>query len=136
MCIFDLDLEPVIAALAEKSKEADVKLVIDDENVGNLKGNKVISDDSSQFTHNKFCVADNKYIFTGSFNPTINGDKYNNNNVVVLESELLAQNYEEEFMELWEYKFGAGKAVKTHAVYLNNIKVQNFFCPEDSSLIF
>jgi len=47
--------------------------------------------------HNKFCVFDNKVIWTGSYNPTYNGTYYNNNNVVVINSEVLAEDFIGEF---------------------------------------
>lgn len=128
---YDLNLDDVILALAEKSKHIDVKLVVDNDNADELNGSRIRFDDSKQLTHNKFCIIDGKAVWTGSFNPTHNGDNYNNNNVVVLYSRYLAENYEEEFNELWNLNFGSGKRIKHPVIYLNNIKVENFFCPED-----
>ncbi|MBW2980919.1 hypothetical protein KY360_05880 [Candidatus Woesearchaeota archaeon] len=129
--LYDLELKDVISALHEKSKYMDVRLVIDNDNVEELNGSGVRIDDSKQFTHNKFCVVDGKAVWTGSFNPTNNGDNYNNNNAVVLYSKYLADNYEEEFEELWNLNFGDGKRVKHATISLNNIKIENYFCPED-----
>jgi phosphatidylserine/phosphatidylglycerophosphate/cardiolipin synthase-like enzyme len=129
--LFDLEIEGVISALAEKSKYLDVKLVVDGDNLDELNGRGIRFDDSKQFTHNKFCVVDGNAVWTGSFNPTYNGANYNNNNVVVFYSKYLAENYEDEFTELWNLNFGSGKRVKNSVVYLNNIKIENFFCPED-----
>ena len=47
--------------------------------------------------HNKFCVFDDKIIWTGSYNPTYNGTYYNNNNAVVINSEVLAKDFINEF---------------------------------------
>lgn len=47
--------------------------------------------------HNKFCVFDNKVIWTGSYNPTYNGTYYNNNNIVVINSKVLAKDFINEF---------------------------------------
>ena len=128
---YDLNLENVIQALAEKSKRLDVKLVVDNDNADELNGSRIRFDDSKQLSHNKFCVVDSKAVWTGSFNPTHNGDEYNNNNVLVFYSRYLAENYEKEFDELWNYNFGSGNGVKYPVVYLNNVKIENFFCPED-----
>ena len=59
-----------------------------------------ISVDSPGLMHNKFCILDKKSIITGSFNPTINGNFKNNNNIIYIESKTLANNYLEEFKEL------------------------------------
>lgn len=128
---FDLDLENIISTLAKKSHDVEVKIVIDNLNYEEqIKGNLIV-DDSNQLMHNKFCIIDNKVVWTGSFNPTENGDKKNNNNVVVFYSKLLAENYEDEFEELWNENFGEGDKVKNPIIYLNNKKIENYFCPED-----
>ena len=130
--LFDLKLGDVINALAEKSKTIDIKIVIDNENnKSQLTGPGVRADTSSQLSHNKFCIKDNNVVWTGSFNPTERGAYYNNNNVLVLYSDYLAQNYEEEFNELWQGSFGKGEKVKYLIINLNNIKIKNLFCPDD-----
>lgn len=129
---YDLDLKSIINSLAKKSKTADVRLVIDNaNNKGQIKGEGVRMDDKNQLMHNKFCIIDSSIVLTGSFNPTDNDNNYNNNNVVVVYSRLLARNYEDEFEELWKGKFGKGANVKYPILYINNIKMQNYFCPED-----
>ncbi len=130
--LFDLDLENVIDALNLKSQDIDVKLVVDERNweyVSEL--NFARNDTTSQLSHNKFCVVDSKRAITGSFNPTKNGNEKNNNNMIILESEYLSENYEDEFSELWAGDFGKGSNVKYPVVYLNSTKVENYFCPED-----
>ena len=87
---FDIDLEELISVLDKKSRQIDVKLVIDGDNYFNqTKGIPLVIDDKSQLSHNKFCVIDGKTILTGSFNPTINGNKKNNNNLVIVNSRYL-----------------------------------------------
>ncbi len=130
--LFDLRLEDVINALAEKSKEIDVKIVIDNENnKKQIDGVGVKWDTSSQLSHNKFCIKDNKAVWTGSFNPTERGAYKNNNNIIIFYSKYLAENYEEEFNELWQGNFGKGGQVKYPVISLNNIKIENYFCPDD-----
>jgi len=128
--LFDLDLEEIINEL--KQKEVEVKLVIDKENVGGINGlDFVTNDGTSQLTHNKFCVIDGKTFFTGSFNPTERGNFYNNNNIIIISSKYLSENYEKEFQELWNKDFGYGEIVEHPIVYLNNKRIENYFCPED-----
>jgi len=130
--LFDLKLDSIISVLENKSKAIDVKVVIDNVNdKGQVKGNWVRKDDSSQYSHNKFCIIDGGLLTTGSFNPTERGAYKNNNNFIVTNSRYLSQNYEDEFNELWEGKFGEGENVKYPVIQLNNIKIENYFCPED-----
>jgi len=130
--LFDLKLENVINTLAEKSKTIDVKIVIDNENnKSQLKGAGVRADTSNQLSHNKFCIKDKKVVWTGSFNPTERGAYHNNNNILVFYSKYLVQNYEQEFDELWAGNFGEGGRVKYPVIILNNIKIENYFCPDD-----
>ena len=129
---FDLDLKEVIDSLGKKSQNIDVKVVIDEQNNNNLiAGPGVRFDDSSQLTHNKFCVVDGYIVTTGSFNPTQRDAHYNNNNLIIFSSIYLAKNYEEEFYELWDGSFGKGKKVNYPVIYLNNKETENYFCPDD-----
>lgn len=83
---------------------------------------------SKGLMHNKFCVMDKKALFTGSFNPTLNGNKKNNNNLVYIESETLAKNYLEEFEEIRRRE---SKRTKNTKVIFNDFLIENYFCPED-----
>ena len=130
--LFDLKLEKVINAFAEKSREIDVRIVIDNENnKKQIDGIGVKWDTTSQLSHNKFCIKDDKMVWTGSFNPTERGAYHNNNNIIIFSSKSLAQNYEEEFNELWNKEFGKGERVKAPIINYNGIKIENYFCPED-----
>ena len=129
---YDINLQNIINTLASKSKSVDVKVVIDSANQrGQIKGNALREDNNNQLMHNKFCSIDGKIITTGSFNPTFNDNSRNSNNLVVIYSKNLASNYNEEFNELWDGKFGKGEKVKNPVVYVNEIEIQNYFCPED-----
>ncbi len=128
---FDLDLEDIISTLEKKSRTIDVRLVIDNDNYLDTDI-KVIFDDDRQLSHNKFCIIDKKRITTGSFNPTKNGNEKNNNNLLIIESPALAENYEHEFTELWTKNFGKGNKVGNAMIIHNNKQIENYFCPEDS----
>jgi len=84
---------------------------------------------NSGLMHDKFCILDRRKIITGSMNPTFNGAYKNNNNLIIIESNYLANNYLEEFNEL-----KAGRKDKrteiTHILF-NNHSLENYFCPED-----
>lgn len=129
---YDINLKNIISSLARKSKTADVKIVMDSSNYkGQIKGDGLRFDDDKQLMHNKFCVIDGRIVITGSFNPTDNDNNYNNNNIMAVYSTALAKNYEKEFDELWNGKFGKGNNVKIPILYVNGIKIENYFCPED-----
>ncbi|MBU0471835.1 MAG: hypothetical protein KKF65_04360 [Nanoarchaeota archaeon] len=116
---YDLNLENLTNAL----KEQEI-LVFEDNYEG--FGTKVYS---KGLMHNKFCIFDNKKIFTGSFNPTYNGNFKNNNNLVLIESETLSKNYLDEFEEI---KQRDNKKTKNTQVKFNNFIIENYFCPEDN----
>ncbi|MBW2971865.1 hypothetical protein KY359_02410 [Candidatus Woesearchaeota archaeon] len=129
---FELGLEKVRDKLAEKSSEIEVKLITDSnyyDEVENLDFAR--HDNRSALMHNKFCILDGKAVWTGSFNPTERGAYYNNNNVVFYQSVLLAENYEDEFQEMWGGVFGKGKRNDKTEFIINGSKVEQYFCPED-----
>jgi len=130
--LFDLDLEKVIYALKKQNKKIDVKVVVDKDNYEIVENLDFVKPDTrSSLMHNKFCIADNR-ISTGSFNPTINGAEKNNNNLIIINSSALANNYEKEFNELWNGNFGKGNRTEIPIIYLSDIRIENYFCPEDS----
>ncbi|MEA3515371.1 MAG: phospholipase D-like domain-containing protein [Nanoarchaeota archaeon] len=129
---FDIKLREVLSSLADKSGNADVKLVIDNKNKRGLVEGNVLYDTSEQLSHNKFCVIDRKIVWTGSFNPTERGNTKNNNNAIVIYSAQLAENYEKEFSELWKGDFGKGEKTKIKVINISGMIVENYFCPEDN----
>ena len=128
--LFELNLPNMIDSLEGK----DYFIITDKNNyneISNLKNTK--PDNREALMHNKFCIFDDKIISTGSFNPTINGNTKNNNNLVIINSKVLAENYEEEFQGFMNDKFGNDERVKYPKVILNNeILIENYFCPEDN----
>jgi len=79
--------------------------------------------------HNKFCIVDSDTVVTGSFNPS--EDERYKNNIVVLHSKFVAENYEAEFEELWNGIFGEGRKTKRPVVRSDNGIIETYFCPED-----
>ena len=130
--LFDIDLPELITFFDEASTIMDIRVVVDDTNYENVEDVEwVRKDTTGQLSHNKFCVVDNKAIWTGSFNPTERGNYHNNNNAVLFRSKLLAKNYAQEFEELWNGQYGKGEKVAEPIVNLSGIVVENYFCPED-----
>jgi len=129
---YDLDLKDLIKAIGRKSRDADVKIVIDHGNYdGQIKGDGIKIAKSKQYMHNKFCIIDKNKVFTGSFNPTDRGSGFNNNNLLIINSKYIAYNYEDEFDELWNGVYASGNNVKYNKINTNIGLIENYFCPED-----
>ncbi len=127
--LYDLTISEVKDALKSKN----YRLVVDKDNAKyvkdmNYKTNKF----SDGLMHNKFCVFDNSTVFTGSFNPTSRQNSFDANNILVINSKYLAENYLAEFEELWAGKFAGGEPVKYPQLIYNNETIENYFCPEDA----
>ena len=130
--IFEVELEELQDKLLEKSSEIEVQVVTDNNYYDEVDDLDFVKHDNrSALMHNTFCVLDGKAVWTGSFNPTERGNYYNNNNVVFYQSQLLADNYEAEFQEMWGGVFGKGDVTENPEIMINGKKVESYFCPED-----
>ncbi|MCD4739096.1 MAG: FAM83 family protein [Anaerolineae bacterium] len=139
---YDLDLLRVADALvAAQRRGVAIRLVTDDEyadEAGTVRveqaGIPVVTDDRDPFMHNKFVVIDEHLVWTGSWNLTKNGTYRNNNNIVMLESEALAENYTVEFEEMFTtQQFGASSPENTPhpQVRIGSTLVETYFAPEE-----
>ncbi len=118
--LYSLKLPNVTRVLQEKNAE----VLIDEDNYGGY-GQKIVM---SGLMHDKFCILDGEKVWTGSFNPTKNGAYGEDNNLVVVDSKTLAENYEAKFQDI---KTGKHGKVRHSKLYLNGFLVENYFCPED-----
>lgn len=99
--------------LSEKQKEGlNVELILEKSQNSqyseyqNLKDNNVnvIWDKNPSFMHNKFCVIDSNTVITGSMNPSNNGNFNNNESIIVLHNQEIANKYEnyfDKYFALW-----------------------------------
>jgi phosphatidylserine/phosphatidylglycerophosphate/cardiolipin synthase-like enzyme len=115
----------ILETLNGKNKKIEVKVVVDKGE--NQDAQFIKAAESNGIMHNKFCIIDGAEVMTGSYNPTKNHDE---NNIVIIKSAALAQNYEDEFQELWNRE--EGKKTETPVLKLGNITFESYFCPEDS----
>ena len=140
---YSFTLEPVAEALLDAHRRGvEVRLVMDDScaaasdsaadrfrELGLLKTDLAPGD----FMHNKFMVIDGQITWTGSYNPGETGSYRDDNNVIVIASAGVAANFEKEFEEMWEGRFGSSSPGPTRnpRVRLNRVLVENYFAPED-----
>lgn len=114
---YDLEDEKIISATKNKKTE----ILVDEDNF-NEYGIKI---HSKGLMHNKFCILDEKIVWTGSYNPT---NSKNHNNVVIIESATIARNFLEEFEEI---KKGESSKTRNQKIIFNGHLLENHFCPED-----
>jgi phosphatidylserine/phosphatidylglycerophosphate/cardiolipin synthase-like enzyme len=143
VALFEFDLQNVADALIDAhTRGVDVRLVYDDEHteddpqVDQLidAGIPAVADERSAFMHNKFLVIDGQTVVTGSMNFTENGVYRNNNNLIVIRSARLAENYTTEFEEMFiEEEFGPRSPSNTPnpVITLDGVRIENYFAPED-----
>jgi len=134
---YSLELIKVASALIDaKKRGVKVHLVMDRGRTNSLRSQytllrKHISIKATRqprgLMHNKFCVFDNKVIWTGSYNPTHNGTYYNNNNVVVINSEVLAKDFINEF-----YRISGSLDYKDHRQHITEEEIVAFFSKKDN----
>ena len=142
VCIYDLDLQEVADALLEVKKQGvEVNVVTDSDNrkldaVVRLDkaGIEIVEDERSSIMHNKFVIVDNRRVWTGSFNFTVNGQNKNDNNALVLDSREIAAFYREKFEEYLSGDFSTSANDKTDRkgkAMMGKIPVQVAFSPSD-----
>ncbi|MCD6403413.1 MAG: phospholipase, partial [Candidatus Aenigmarchaeota archaeon] len=97
------------ALVRAKSRGVEVKGII--ERFGNNKWSKftylssnnvnVKFDDLKTLLHVKVFIIDNQTVITGSFNPTLSADKYNDENLVIINDKTITRQFLNKFDELW-----------------------------------
>ena len=139
LACYDLDNPEVIDALIARKGELEIMVVTETDNSGSWgvsrlrdAGIPVKTDDRNPLMHDKFVVIDDSVVWTGSYNLTERGSSLNYDNAIVIFAPGLASNYEAEFQEMWEGRFGAGSPRNTQCCFLlDSVPVENYFAPED-----
>jgi phosphatidylserine/phosphatidylglycerophosphate/cardiolipin synthase-like enzyme len=139
--IYDIDYNPFIDELKKiKEKGIDVKVVYETDNLNSyinelIKiGIDVKYDKNYKLMHNKFIIIDGYCVITGSTNFTNNGFKYNSNNSIVVFSNELAQDYMNEFNEMYEGYFGKNSLDNKpfKQIEFDSGLIEPYFTPEDN----
>ena len=121
---YHLTDQQVIQALKHKN----ARVITDNLYTKSLAGLDVSADAGKALMHNKFCVIDEEIVLTGSYNPT---NQRKEDNLVIIHSVFLAQNYLHEFEEMKQGTFHAGNSVLNPIILYNNATIKTAFCPED-----
>jgi len=69
-------------------------------------GIEVMLDRNEYLMHDKFAIIDGKVVVTGSFNYTVAADERNDENLVIISDESVAERFEGEFEEMWKGVYG------------------------------
>jgi len=92
----------------------DVKVVFEKSQIGQgseyqrLKKAEVPvrNDTNPRYMHNKVMIIDGGIVFTGSYNWSMNAEKYNNENLIIIRSRKIAEIFERKFEEIWSESVG------------------------------
>ena len=57
---------------------------------------------SDNLLHHKVFIIDEEIVITGSFNPSMNGDTRNDENILIIHDQDIAEKYLQEFGYLWQ----------------------------------
>jgi phosphatidylserine/phosphatidylglycerophosphate/cardiolipin synthase-like enzyme len=139
---YDLELPAAAEALISKHNEGVEVAIVSDSDYKKREaiqrcmaaGIQVVFDNREPFMHDKFCVVDETFIWTGSTNITENCMYRNDNNSVLISSPNLAKDYRMEFDEMFHlHSFGKGSPRNTpySELVIGDVDVECYFAPED-----
>ncbi len=139
---YQVDLDTVAQALlAAKQRGVAVRLVtetdyVKEKAIQQLKagGVPVVDDRRGGLMHNKYVIVDGQWVWTGSWNLTVDCTYRNNNNAILIHSADLARNYETKFKEMFEqHQFGPKRPSDTPlpVLTIEGTRIENYFAPED-----
>ncbi len=141
LAAFQFNSQPVTDALLRaKNRGVQIRMVVDgdftmkspDSTIDQLEtvGISIVSDGTrGAYMHDKFMVIDGQYVWTGSTNFTVNDIYNNNNSSIFIRSTQLAQNYTDEFNELFAKQFGitSPNTVANPSINLNGTQIETIF---------
>lgn len=140
---YDLNINTVVDALVRAHQRGViVRLVVegdyqqrDGPTELQKAGAPVVIERRDPYMHNKFMVLDGRTVWTGSWNFAYNETYRNDNNVVIFNSQAMAENYTVEFEEMFTQQlFGAASPANTPhpQVQIGDVEVQVYFSPDDN----
>ncbi|GAB4425823.1 MAG: phospholipase D-like domain-containing protein [Chloroflexi bacterium OHK40] len=140
---FEYNLDSIAEALARaRARGVAVRLALDREGLANPvmarwagiveeAGIPVSWEQSDAFLHSKFVIIDDRLVWTGSWNATINDTYRNNNNLLRITAWPIVANYAAEFERMAAGQFGNGKFGPTPhpQLRLSETRLENYFSP-------
>ena len=146
--LYHLSAEPVADAFIKAhNRGVQVRVVTETDNIDEKAierlqevGIPVADDgDRNSYMHHKFIVIDERYVWTGSYNTTYNGAYKNNNNVILIDSIRLADNFTQEFRELFlkaEDEKPSGRVAAYPKVKLNDgTQIYTYFSRKNNTIL-
>lgn len=145
LATFEYTLQPVAEALvAAHQRGVQVRLALDRESLEDPvdakfagiieEGGIPISwEETTAFLHSKFIIIDNRIVWTGSWNVTINDTYRNNNNLLRITIPAIVENYRVEFAEMTAGRFGNSKQATTpyNRISTSQATIENYFTPRE-----
>ncbi len=98
---------------------------------------RVVIDARRALMHDKFIIFDSTTVWTGSWNFTVNDTYRNNNNILILRSRAVVENFQAEFNEMFDLRlFGPSSPSQTPRpeIRQDNVPIETYFAPEDDVL--
>jgi len=97
-------------------------------------GIPILGDRREGLMHDKFVVIDRSEVWMGSMNFTFSGTYEDNNNLILIRSVKMAENYTKEFDEMFvDDKFGQSTVPETPnpEITINGTRIETYFSPDD-----
>jgi phosphatidylserine/phosphatidylglycerophosphate/cardiolipin synthase-like enzyme len=143
--LYDLNLWSIRNALLRAHQRGVlVRVVVEKDSIDRKEiheliqaGIPVVTDQGDGLMHNKFLVIDGSEVWTGSMNMTVNGAYRHLNNLVQVRSSLIAENFTQEFEEMFlDGFFGENILENTpHPVItIDHVMVETYFSPDDATI--
>jgi phosphatidylserine/phosphatidylglycerophosphate/cardiolipin synthase-like enzyme len=142
VAIYSLSLNDIRDALIHAhNRGVRVRMVMESDNLDRTDPQKlkdagipILGDRREGLMHDKFVVIDNSEVWTGSMNFTDSGAYTDNNNLMRIRSVEMAENYSEEFEEMFiDDKFGPDIVAETPNPHMtiDGTPIDVYFSPDD-----
>ncbi len=95
-----------------------------------------VSGNNPSIMHNKFLIADNRVVFTGTSNITTSGMEHNDNNAMIIYDRDVAADFTREFEQMFNGKFGHSKTLtdNLNVFQVGDTRVEVYFSPHEAPI--
>ena len=120
--------------LDKKNQRLDIKIILYNDEINSLNKNiKSFGDDLfySQLSnveyimHHKFCIIDNEFVITGSYNWTVKARRFNKENILYVKDNQIVEAYNKEFNQLLTYFCKPQSAVSPRVITNSIEKIED-----------